>query len=93
MVGEGAEFKRGRQNATLSLLIDDDINRDQIAYAQRQRAGGAVDGVFAEVVGAHAMKEQSHQEGERISPLPEAFALAYEMLEEELAFEMTLENE
>ena len=81
-----------RQNATLPLLIDDDIIRDQIAYAQRQRAGGAVDGVFAEVVSAHAMEEQSHQEG-RLSPPPEAFALAYEMLEEELAFEMTLENE
>ena len=48
--------------------------------------------MFAEVVSAHAMEEQSHQEG-RLSPPPEAFALAYEMLEEELAFEMTLENE
>ena len=84
-----------RQVSTLPLLIDDEIMRDQIAHAQRQRAGVAVDGPCTDAVGASALatEEDDSPAGESAWPPPEVFALAYEMsLDEALAYEMTLED-
>ena len=84
-----------RQVSTLPLLIEDEIMRDQIAHAQRQRAGVAVDGPCTDAVGASALatEEDDSPAGESAWPPPEVFALAYEMsLDEALEYEMTLED-